>query len=46
MICFLHIVVEGKTEKEFIDEILIPTFSERSIILDARCVVTMLIHKF
>jgi len=33
----LYIVVEGKTEKEFIDEILMPTFSEQRIIPDARC---------
>ncbi|HIE01166.1 MAG TPA: DUF4276 family protein [Thiotrichaceae bacterium] len=36
----LHIVVEGETEKEFVDEILKPAFSERMIILDARCVAT------
>jgi hypothetical protein len=36
----LHIVVEGETEKEFVDEILMPTFCPLGIIPDARCVAT------
>jgi len=36
----LHIVVEGQTEKEFVDEVLMPAFSPLGIILDARCVAT------
>jgi len=36
----LHIVVEGQTEKEFVDEILMPAFLPLGIIPDARCVAT------
>ena len=36
----LHIVVEGETEKEFVDEILMPAFFPLGIIPDARCVAT------
>jgi len=36
----LHIVVEGKTEKEFVEPVLMPAFSPLGIIADARCVAT------
>jgi hypothetical protein len=36
----LHIVVEGKTEKEFVEQVLMPAFSPLGIIADARCVAT------
>jgi len=36
----LHIVVEGETEKEFVDEVLTPELCPLGIIPDARCVVT------
>jgi hypothetical protein len=36
----LHIVVEGQTEKEFVDEVLMSAFSPLGIIPDARCVAT------
>jgi hypothetical protein len=36
----LHLVVEGQTEKEFVDEILMPAFLPLQIITDARCVAT------
>jgi len=36
----LHIVVEGQTEKEFVDEVLVPALSPLGVIPDARCVAT------
>jgi hypothetical protein len=36
----LHIVVEGQTEKEFVDQVLMPAFSPLEIVLNARCVAT------
>jgi len=36
----LHIVVEGQSEKEFVDEVLTPELYQYEIISDARCVAT------
>ncbi len=36
----LHIVVEGQSEKEFVDEVLMPELYQYEIIVDARCVAT------
>jgi len=36
----LHIIVEGETEKEFVDEVLMPELCPLGIIPDARCVET------